>query len=97
MTSKWFWRVFLVLLAAVVGKALADELRTPSGDRTWHGKVAGVPYDFRPPTPSRVKKEFWSPEDPYIMPHSFGVGWGINVGRIVYDVKNRRGGADGQA
>jgi len=34
--------LFFLTLAAV-----AQELGKPEDQRTWHGKVAGVPYDFR--------------------------------------------------
>ena len=93
MTRKWLRRVVLLVVAGLVGQALLEQLRRPSGERTWQGKVAGVvPYDFRPPTTQRIKKAFWSPEDPYITPHSFGVGWSVNLGRIVYDVKKHAPG-----
>ena len=74
----------LVSLALVVA-AVVQELRKPADEREWVGKVAGfVPYDFRRPTLARARAAVWSPEDPRIMmPHSFGVGWTVNVGRLV--------------
>jgi hypothetical protein len=64
--------------------ALAQELKRAPADRTWHGTVLGfVPYDFRPPTPERIRHEFWDPESENILsPHAFGVGWGINLGAV---------------
>jgi hypothetical protein len=75
----------LLIAGAFIGAAVAQELRKPAGEREWVGKIGGfVPYDLRPPTLERVIAEFWSPDDPRIlMPHSFGVGWGINVGRLI--------------
>jgi hypothetical protein len=75
----------ILIGGGLIGAAVAQELRKPAGEREWVGKLGGVvPYDLRPPTLERVIAEWWSPEDPRIlMPHSFGVGWGINVGRLV--------------
>lgn len=71
--------------------AVVKELRTPSAERTWNGVVAGfVPYDFRPPTLARVRERVWAPENPHLVgPHVFGVGWTLNVGRLVALVRRR--------
>ncbi len=65
--------------------AIAQELRKPAPERQWHGRVAGfVPYDFRIPTPERIRSSWWNPEaEQLLMPQVFGVGWTLNVGRIV--------------
>lgn len=68
------------LLAA----ALVKELRTPKDERTWQGNLGFVPYDLRPPTPSRLRAAYWNPDDPQIFPpRPAGVGWAVNVGRLV--------------
>ncbi len=75
----------VVLVAvALLGAAIAQELRKPSNERTWTGTVAGVvPYDLRPPTVERVRSRIWAPDDPRIvMPHAFGVGWTVNLGHV---------------
>ena len=76
----------LVRLAAIalVGAAVAQELRKPSSARTWHGQVAGaIPYDFRRPTFDHVRRAWWNPADDRLLtPQVFGVGWSINLGRI---------------
>jgi len=71
--------------AALVVAAVVQELRKPSSERTWHGHLAGfIPYDFRPPTLARVRDAWWNPDDPRIFTDRvFGVGWAINVGRVV--------------
>jgi hypothetical protein len=71
--------------AALVAAAVAQELRKPSSERTWHGRLAGfVPYDFRPPTVQRFKDAWWNPSDPRIFTDRvFGVGWSVNLGRVV--------------
>ena len=70
--------------AALVAAAVVQELRKPSSERTWHGRVAGfVPYDFRPPTLDRLRAAWWNPEDPRIFTDRvFGVGWSVNLGRV---------------
>jgi hypothetical protein len=66
---------FALLIAAVV-----QELRKPAAERTWQGRVFDfVPYDLRPPTPSRFLAVMWNPDNPNILvPTAFGVGWTIN-------------------
>ena len=76
--------VIKLATAAVVAAAIAQELRKPSEERTWHGQVAGfIPYDFRPPTLDRLRAAYWNPEDPRIFTERvFGVGWAVNLGRV---------------
>ena len=77
-------------LALVVGAVVA-ELRKPAGERTWHGRLVGfVPYDLRPPTVARVKAAWWSPDNPRILTdRAFGVGWAVNLGRLVRLARER--------
>jgi hypothetical protein len=70
--------------------AVAKELRKPGPERTWHGRILGVPYDFRPPTMRRVLDSFWQPHNrSLLLPHAFGVGWSINLGLPVYLLRSR--------
>lgn len=80
--------------AALIGAALATELRKPPSQRTWHGRIAGrVPYDLRPPTLTRVRERLWNPADRRILvPTVFGVGWTVNAGRLL---ELRRGAPGG--
>lgn len=73
------------MIAGLVGAAVGTELAKPSEQRTWHGTVAGVlPYDLRPPTPDRIRSGLLeSDSESLIIPHVFGVGWTLNVGRIL--------------
>ena len=75
------WVVPLGLVAA----AVAQELRKPAGERTWQGRVAGVvPYDLRPPSVDRYRRAWWDPDNPRLVTGTaFGVGWDLNVGRVV--------------
>jgi hypothetical protein len=73
-----FWASLVAAAAAV-----AQELRRPPEQRTWHGLVFGfVPYDFRPPSLRRFKDAWWDAENPRLLtPRDFGVGWAINLPR----------------
>jgi hypothetical protein len=74
------WRLTLVIIGAI---AVIQELRKPSEDRTWHGKVAAfVPYDFRMPTMARVRDTYWNPEGSILSSKVFGVGWAPNFGLV---------------
>lgn len=79
------------LAAILFVAAVVKELRTPKEERTWHGRLFEfVPYDLRIPTPERVKAAWWNPDDERIItPRAFGVGWSVNVGRIVKVVSDR--------
>lgn len=69
---------------AIIGViAVVQELRRPSEDRTWHGKVADlVPYDFRMPTAERFRNTYWNPEGPILSGKVWGVGWAPNFGAV---------------
>jgi hypothetical protein len=48
-----------------------------------HGKILGVPYDFRPPTLARIRERMWNREDPRVItPRVFGAGWTINFAAL---------------
>ena len=74
------WIIRTLGLAAIVG-AVVREMRLPPEERTWHGRLLGfVPYDFRIPTPRRLRDAFWnSRSDRLLSDQPFGVGWAINV------------------
>jgi hypothetical protein len=81
------WRLALACVAVI---AIVMELRKPPDQRTWHGKVGGVvPYDFRRPTPSRIRETFWNPEGPIVSGKVFGAGWTINLGAVKARVQRR--------
>ena len=78
--KHWRWLGLLLVAAAI-----ANELRKPVGERTWHDRLLGVlPYDVRPPTLARVKQTLWDPQNERILvPQAFGVGWSLNVGGLL--------------
>lgn len=74
----------LWVAAGLVAASVGRELWKPPAERTWCGDLWGIPYDYRKPTVDKVKATFWAPEDERIvMPRAFGVGWDVNVGRVV--------------
>ncbi len=47
------------------------------------GKILGIPYDLRFPTPARIRERMWNPDDPRIVtPRVFGAGWTINFASL---------------
>jgi uncharacterized membrane protein len=70
---------------ALIGAAVATELKKPPEEREWHGRIAGaVPYEFRLPTMVRAKERWWNPDDARIFTeHVFGVGWSVNLAQVV--------------
>ncbi len=83
-------RLVGVAAFATLVAAVARELRLPRAERTWHGQIMGVPYDLRPPTRSRLRASWWAPTDPRILtPRVLGVGWALNLGRVVARAKLR--------
>jgi len=74
--------------------AVVQQLLRPRDERTWQGRVLGVPYDFRVPTVARIRQRLWAPEDPHLLtPRVLGVGWTLNVGRLVHGRPARLGAA----
>jgi uncharacterized protein DUF5808 len=71
--------IFFLTLAAV-----AQELNKPENQRTWHGRIAGVPYDFRFPTLKRFRDAYWNPDDERIFTDRVvGIGWAVNFSQVV--------------
>ena len=90
------WRLALALIGVI---AVIQELRKPSDERAWHGKVADfVPYDFRMPTVERLRSTYWNPEGSIFPGKVFGVGWALNLGALTRMVGDRgtRGGTSSE-
>jgi hypothetical protein len=81
--------------AGLMVAAVVRELRRPKNERTWTGTLAGtIPYDLRRPSPMRLKRSMWSPDDSRIfVPRAFGVGWTVNLASVVSRVKQARADA----
>jgi hypothetical protein len=77
--------IFSVLFLVYVAVAIAQQLQQPPEERTWYGKIAGIPYDFRLPTVERIRAAFWNKDTSEIfLPQAFGIGWSINLYPIIH-------------
>ena len=76
-----FKRLMQAAGIVMLGLAIVQQLRKPSEERDWKGKVLGfVPYDFRPPGPSRLVSRWFNPSDRRLFTeHVFGIGWSVNL------------------
>ncbi len=83
-------RALRFISLGLAGWAIYQEAKKPSGERKWHGQVAGlVPYDFRFPTVDRIRERLWDPNGALITPQVFGVGWTLNLGRVSRAIKEQ--------
>ncbi len=70
---------------ALLATMLEDQLKRPRAERDWHGMLGPVPYDLRPPTIERIRDAVWNPDNPSLVaPRVFGVGWTLNLYRVVH-------------
>ena len=77
--------IFSLLFLIYVAIAITQQLQRPPEERTWYGKIAGIPYDFRLPTVERIRAAFWNKDTSQIfLPQAFGIGWSINMYPIVH-------------
>src|SRR5688572_29158402 len=56
------WRNRLIGTAGAILTVLAilDQLGRRAEDRDWHGRILGIPYDFRMPTVERLQARIWN-------------------------------------
>ncbi|HVA22852.1 MAG TPA: hypothetical protein VMW62_00490 [Chloroflexota bacterium] len=76
-------RLITLATLGLVGLAVASEMSRPEDQRPWHGRMLGVPYDFRPPTSSRLAAAFWNSDAGLLTPTAWGLGWSLNFGRLL--------------
>ena len=77
--------IFSILFLIYVAIAITQQFQRPSEERTWYGKIAGIPYDFRLPTVERIRDTFWNKNTSQIfLPQAFGIGWSINMYPIIH-------------
>ena len=66
-------------ITALMGLAIREQMRLPKEQRTWHGTLFGIPYDFRRPTIERLCETYWNKETARVLvPQFFGMGWTVN-------------------
>jgi len=88
--AGWLRTVVEVAVIALTVAAFVRELRRPRTERTWQGRIARVPYDFRAPSLARLRSGIWQPDQPaVVVPKSFGLGWTLNLGSVA--ARTRRG------
>ena len=82
---KKFRRFMMGISMGLIATAVYQELQKPPEERTWHGRVVGfVPYDFRVPTPERLREAYWNPDEPRVFTtRVMGVGWAVNFYRLL--------------
>ena len=82
-TARRIRRLVRFATFGLIVAAVATELAKPAPERTWQGRVIGVvPYDFRPPTWSRIRHAYWNPQSEKLFSDRvFGVGWAVNLYR----------------
>ena len=72
-------------IAALMGLAVREQLQMPPEERTWHGTLYGIPYDFRRPTIERLREAFWNKDTARVLvPNAFGMGWSINFYPLIH-------------
>jgi hypothetical protein len=76
--------VLKIVTPLLVALAVAQQVRKPAGERTWHGSLLGfVPYDFRLPTLAILRDAYWNPADHHIFTaRPFGIGWAVNLHEV---------------
>lgn len=96
---KFFRTLVVIGGIALVAAAVIQELRKPKGERDWYGRLGGViPYEFRPPTPHRIKEAMWNPQDERVLTDTvFGVGWAVNIPALKERLAQRTNGASAPA
>jgi hypothetical protein len=73
------------VVTGLAAAAVGQELSKDPAERTWKGKVAGVPYNFRIPEWGDVANEYWNPDsDKILTPRAIGLGWGINFAAVAH-------------
>lgn len=88
--AGWLRTLVEVVVIALTVAAFVRELRRPRSERTWQGRVARVPYDFRAPSLTRLRSGIWQPDQSaVVVPKSFGLGWTLNLGSVA--ARTRRG------
>jgi len=77
--------IFGLLTLIYIVIAITQQLQRPKEERTWYGKIAGIPYDFRLPTIERIRAAYWNKDTSQIfLPQAFGIGWAINMYPIIH-------------
>jgi hypothetical protein len=85
-------RTTQMAVLALFGLAMYKEMSQPEDQRQWHGRMLGVPYDFRPPTSQRFRDAWWNERAGWITTTPWGLGWTINFHRLTTILMSARSG-----
>lgn len=70
-------------LAAALGPIGADVPGDHPDRDPRIGTFAGIPFDWRPPSGDRIKRNLWDPSSDRLWnPRAFGAGWDLNFGAL---------------
>ena len=78
-----FGRALRAVGLGLFATAVAREMSQPEQDRTWQGRVFGVPYNFQPPTSKRLKDAWWNADAKLFTPTPWGMGWTVNFRKLM--------------
>jgi len=54
------------------------------------GRFLGLPYDWRRPTPQRLRGELWNRDEPRVLvPKAYGWGYGVNLAALTRRIRRR--------
>jgi hypothetical protein len=88
---KLLGRLVQIVTLLVFIQALRDQLSRPREERTWHGRVGFIPYDFRIPTLDRIRDAYWNPDSEVLFTDRvLGIGWAINVAHLLRIINELR-------
>ena len=88
---KFLFRIVQLVVLYLFVQALRDQLSRPPEERTWHGRVGIVPYDFRVPTFDQIRDAYWNPDSEVLFTSRvFGIGWAVNFAHLLRIINELR-------
>jgi hypothetical protein len=81
---RLLFRLVQLVVLYVFVQALREQLSRPPEERTWHGRIGIVPYDFRIPTLDQVREAYWNPDSEVLFTsRTLGIGWAVNFAHLL--------------
>jgi hypothetical protein len=88
---KFLFRLVQLAFLYVFVQALREQLSRPPEERTWHGRIGIIPYDFRVPTLDQIRDTYWNPDSEVLFSSRvFGIGWGVNFAHLLRVINELR-------
>ena len=88
---KFLLRLFQMVALLIFVQALREQLGRPPEERTWHGRIWLIPYDFRLPTLGTLRDAYWNPDSERLFTDRvLGIGWAINFAHLLRVVNELR-------